>query len=180
MTKKLNDKFEKGKKVKEQKFRSEEQQEVIRFIGILIGIIVIIGAVYVVSNVFIKKEDSENNSGVVAGQINYDLVSIGTMLNRPDTEYYVAIYNKSEADAIIYSAIINNYLNKKDSLPIYFCDLENSLNKEYYVGKDKESNPKATKIEDLALSDFTFIKVKNGKITKYIEKIDDVKKELNV
>ena len=184
MTKNLNDNYEKkNKKTKEPKYRSEEQQEVIRFVAILIGIIIIIGLVFIVSNVFIKNDNEESETDVVAGQINYDLVSIGTMLNRLDNEYYVAIYKKSSSDAMMYSTIINKYLTDnylKGYLPIYFCDLDNRLNTDYYVGTDKESNPKATKIEELALGDFTFIKVKSGKIIGYYENIDDVKKELKV
>lgn len=164
------------KKIKEKKYRSEEQKEVIRFFIILISVLVVVCAVYGISRMFIK-ETNPYEDEVTEGEINYDVVTVGTMFNRSDNEYYVALYEKDDASAILYSAIINKYSKKDKSLKVYFCDLTNSLNKEYV--KDV-SNPNAKTIEDVAFSKFTFVKIKNGKIVKYFENIDDVKKELSV
>mgnify|MGYP006990201815 CR=1 FL=1 len=46
----------KVKKQKEIKYRSEEQQEVIRFIIILVSIFAVVGIVYGVTKIFIKDE----------------------------------------------------------------------------------------------------------------------------
>ena len=67
----------------------------------------------------------------------------------------------------------------KDSLKIYYCDLGNKLNRDYYnVNNDNKSNPNAKSIKELDLGDLTLIKVEKGKITKYIEKYDSIKNEL--
>lgn len=178
MAKKLNDRAN-NKKIKEVKYRSDEQKEVIRFIIILISIFVIVGAVYGLSKVFIK-DNTSTEKEPVTGQINYDIVTVGTMFNRSENEYYVAIYKKTTPSAILYSSVINKYASKDKSLHVYFCDLENSLNSAYYVGEKGVSNPKAKTIDEVAFGDFTFVKIKNGKIVKYIENIDDAKKELGV
>lgn len=172
-------KGKKVKKVKEIKYRSEEQQEVIRFIIILVSIFALAGIVYGVSKIFIKDAEKTNDDEVAAGQINYDVVSVGTMFNRADNEYYVALYEKSDVNAILYSSIINVYSNKEKSLKVYFCDLENSLNKQY-VAEEGASNPNAKTIEDVKFGKFTLVKISKGKITKYIESIDDMKKEFDI
>lgn len=164
------------KKIKEKKYRSEEQREVIRFFVILISVLVVVGVVYGVSRLFIK-ETNPYEDEVTEGEINYDVVTVGTMFNRSDNEYYVALYEKDDPNAILYSAIINKYSKKDSSLKVYFCDLTNTLNKEYI--KDV-SNPNAKTIDDVAFGEFTFVKIKSKKIVKYFENIDDVKKELNI
>lgn len=169
----------KVKKQKEIKYRSEEQQEVIRFIIILVSIFAVVGIVYGVTKIFIKDEVKSTDDDIVAGTVNYDIVSVGTMFNRSEEEYYVALYKKSEKDAILYSSIINKYANEEKSLKVYFCDLENKFNEEYYVGNEN-SNPKAKTVADVKFGDFTLVKISKGKIVKYVENIEDMKKELNI
>ena len=101
------------------------------------------------------------------------------LLNRPEKEYYVLIYDKEDSDAVLYSSTMNSYSSKKDGLKIYYCDLGNKLNREYYnINNDNKSNPNAKSIKELDLGDLTLIKVEKGKITKYIEKYDSIKNEL--
>lgn len=172
-------KEKKVKKVKEVKYRSEEQQEVIRFVIILVSIFALVGIVYGVSKIFIKDAEKPIDDEVVAGTINYDIVSVGTMFNRADNEYYVALYDRSEANAILYSSIVNVYANKEKSLKVYFCDLENSFNKQY-LAEDGVSNPNAKTIDDVKFGKFTLVKISKGRITKYIESVEDMKKEFGI
>ena len=51
-------------------------------------------------------------------------------------------------------------MNKKNSLPVYFCDLGNSLNKKYYVGDSKESNKNAQSVDEFAFKET---------VTKYVK-----------
>ena len=174
---KLNDKVN-NKKVKKDKFVSEETNEVKRFIFILISIIVVIVAVYGISKLLIKSEEVESDEPT-PGVVDYDLVTVGTMLGVKDKEYYVAIYDAENPQAVLFSTIINGYLSKETALNVYFCDLGNKLN-ERFISKDGKTNPKAKKIEDLALGEVTLIKVKDGKIVKYVETLDTIKKELSL
>ncbi len=152
---------------------SEDENEIKRFVIIVIAIAVIAGIVYIATEAFNKKE-AEYEDTPTTGAINYDVVTIGTLLNRPSDDYYVLIYDSEKNDAVKYATLMDLYIDEnskeKNYKPIYLCDLSNSLNKEYYnVNNDNKSNPKATKIEELDLGDLTLIQVKKGKIVKYVE-----------
>lgn len=176
--KKLNDKA--NKKVKEEKYISDEAKEIRTFVFILIGIIVVVLIVYGVSKLLIKEEDDSKTDEITTGEIDYDIVSIGTMLNRNISEYYVIIYDIDDTQAVLYSSLINSYSSSEGAKKIYFCDLGNKLNANYYVGEDGTSNPSAKTISELKLGNLTLIKVKNGKIVKYIEELDTIKTELGL
>lgn len=177
---KLNDKVNKKRVKKQEKYISDEARAIRSFIFIILGISIVVLGVYGITKALKKDKTSTDEENVRAGAIDYDVVSIGTMLNRNEDEYYVALYDAEDSKAVLYSAIINKYLGKDKAKSIYFCDLGNAINSNYYVGKDKESNPNAKSIEELALGDLTFIKVKKGKIVKYIEDIDTIKQELGI
>lgn len=175
---KLNDKVKnKGKGINIDKYESEEAKEVKRFIIILFGIIILVLGVYGVTKLLNKDNDTKEKE-VNAGVIDYDVVSVGTILNKPDKEYYVIVYDGSSSEAVYYSALVNIYMNKEDSLPVFFCNLNNALNKAYYVGNEK-SNKGAKKTSGFAFGDLTLLKIKNGEVVKYIESLDTIKEELN-
>ena len=155
---------------------SDEQKEIIRF-AIIIGVIVIfVGVVYGISRIFIKEEEEKLTEDVTPGVISYDVVTVGTMFNRPLDEYYVISYDTTINEAVYYSALVNKYKLKDKALKVYILDLNNKLNQDYYQGNEK-SNKKAKTLNELALGDFTLMKIQNGKIVKYIESVDDVKEE---
>lgn len=178
---KLNDKIDSGKsnkkKVKPEKYVSEESKEVRNFVIILFSIIIIVLIVYGVSRIFIDDKSESTNRETQAGVIDYDIVSVGTMLNRNYSEYYVAIYDEQAPEAVLYSTIITNYLNQEDATKVFYCNLGNYLNKDYYVGSDGQSNPDARSISEFAFGDLTLIKVENGEITLYLEDLDAIKAE---
>ena len=116
---------------------------------------------------------------VTAGVIDYDKVSVGTILNRNINEYYVIVYNQKDENAMYYSAIVTKYLKNDKAKKVFFCDLDNELNAKFY-SKDKDSNPKAKDASEFSFKDLTLIKVKNGKVDKYIEDLDTIKAELSI
>lgn len=159
---------------------SEDALEIKSFIIIVIVIAVLIGIIYGLTEV-LKKED-EVTPSITTGSINYDKVSVGTLLNRPYDEYYVLVYNSQDEDAVIYSTLLTQYMQSSEEAgytKIYYCDLDNSLNSIYYnVGEDDKSNPEASTTKEFDFGDLTLIKVEKGKITKYIEDYDSIKKIL--
>ena len=97
------------------------------------------------------------------------------MLNRHEEEYYVFIYNSTKEEASYYSSLINKYQNKEEALKVYFIDLNNELNKDYYnVNNDNISNKKAKTIKELDLGDITLIQVKNNNISMYEDDISKI------
>lgn len=182
---KLNDKVDnkkskKKKTINADKYVSDESKEMRNFLIILFSIIIVVLIVYGVSRIFIDEEPAEQENPIQEGEIDYDVVSIGTMLNRNYSEYYVALYDAEEPQAVMYSAIITKYLESEDALKVFFCDLSNPLNSDYYVGADGQTNPDAKDISELALGELTLIKVENGEITEYLEGLDAFKTEFEV
>jgi len=170
------------KKIKWLKIKdtTEDENEIKAFIIIIAVIAILVGAIYGLTELLKKDEVAADNTSI--GEINYDIVSVGTLLNRPYDEYYVLVYNSDDSKAMLYTALLNRYIqntNDKDYVKIYHCDLKNKLNSNYYnVNNDNKSNANVTKTEEFDFSDLTLIKVNNGKITKYIEKYEKIKEIL--
>lgn len=170
--------MKKKKRLKEPKYETDEQQEIRRFVIILVVVVVLIFGMYLITKYIVKKPKVDITEEVTAGEIDYSIVTVGTMLNKPEKEYYVIIYNGESNKAAEYSSIANKYSQKTNTLPIYYCDLNNALNARY-IAKDN-TNPNAKNIEELSLGELTLIKVSNGKINKYIENEAAINKELGI
>lgn len=167
------------KKIKEEKYKSEEQQEIIRFIKILIIVVLFILAIYFVTRIFVKKDLINNEEETAVTEISYSKMVFGTMLNRPYEEYYVFAFSSEDNKANYYNALADKYSNNEESSYIYYIDLEDSMNKAF-IAEDGKTNPDAKTVNDLQVGAVTLIKVKDGKIAKYIENIDDIKSELSI
>lgn len=161
---------------------TEDENLIRNFIILVVVIAIIIGIVYFAAEFFKKEPKYERE--VTAGSINYDKLSVGMILNRPYDEYYVLVYDSTSPEAIKYSTIMSMYINaeeedSKNHIKIYYCDLDNDLNKSYYnVGNDNESNPNAKKIEDFDFGDLTLIKIKKGKVVEYVEDYKTIQEKL--
>jgi len=117
------------KDIKGVKFKGDsgEQNEIKAFIILVIIIAVIIGVIYGLTEL-IKKDEDSNKDGVVTGTINYDITSVGTILNRPYDEYYVLVYDVEDSKAILYSTILSKYTQNSSSeeyIKIYQTNLRN-------------------------------------------------------
>lgn len=165
------------KKIK--KVKTEEQAEIIKFIIILIVVVALVVGIYFFTKKFVTKDEEKNETQEVTGTVNYNVTIIGTLLNRPYDEYYALIYDSTSNKAAKYQGIYSSFVSGPESTTkMYYIDLSNKLNELYY--SEEETNPKATTISELKLGDFTLIKVKDGKISKYLEDEDAIKKELKL
>ncbi|MBR5662018.1 MAG: hypothetical protein IKX00_00015 [Bacilli bacterium] len=156
------------------KIYTEEQREVFKFVKILTGLVIVIFLLYLFTNYVVNKGETykrTNNSG----KINYETISLGTLLNKPDSEYYVLAVDKSNTLNNTYLNAASNYKSGVKHLPIYIADLSNEFNKSFIAD---ESNYKVD-IADLKVKGTTLIKVKDKKITKFIEEKNDILNELN-
>lgn len=158
-------------------YKTEEQKEIVKF-GIVLAILVcVIVFVYLLSSKFLNVSIKEYE--YTTGTVSTDVVIVGTLLNQKEKSYYVMAYDSTKNNATSYNTYTEYYTsNKKDALKIYYLDLNNGMNKDYYVLEN--SNPNAKKIKDLKIIDGTLIKVENNKITKYIEGTKAIEKELKV
>ena len=167
----------KNKKINIDSVVSDDENEIKRFIFIILGIAVIMGIIYGVTELVEKKKESDTVE-VVDGEINYDIVSVGTILNRPYDEYYVLVYDGESPEAVKYSAMITSYKGSEDPEKIYYCDLGNSLNKKYYNVNNDNKSKNAQKTEDFDFGNLTLLHIKGGKITEYIEDYKSIQEKL--
>lgn len=169
------------KKEKNRKYVTEEQAEIKRFIFVLVGLIIIIVGIYFFTRAFITKDLFNKTSDVkyTEGQINYDVAIVGNMLNRPLTEYYIMAFAGTSTQVNYYNTVVSKYLNEENALKVYYIDLDNALNKDY-VAKDEKASTTFKSIDELKFGEITLLKVKNGKVTKFITNVDDIKNELNI
>lgn len=160
-------------------YQTEEQKEIIHFLIVLVVILIIVMCVYIFSKKFVL-DDSLFEVSYETGALKDERAIVGTIFNRPEKEYYVIAYDETKGNAVYYSALTTKYKENENSLKVYHVDLSNALNSKYYVGSDGKSNKNASKVSDLQLKDLTLMKIKNGKIEKYLETISEIEKEFIV
>jgi len=168
-----------GDEMKKQKmkYNTEETNEIMKFLIVLVIVILLIVGVFFLSKLILKEEaaDYQYQSGTVKNNI----AIVGTILNQPEKEYYILAYDTKGTDASAYVTYAEYYTGKKEkATKIYYLDLSSAFNKDYYVTDN--SNPKAQKISDLKIKDGTLLKISNGKITEYIEGLDELAEKLKV
>lgn len=158
-------------------YKTEEQNEMIKFFIVLIVVVILIVGVYFLSKVLIKEEVKDLT--YTTGTVSTTAAIVGTILNQQEKIYYVLAYDSESTDAASYRNYAGYYTSSDSkNTKVYYVDLSNGMNKKYYVKEG--SNPKAKKIEDLKMIDGTLLKIENGKITKYLEGMEAIKKELKV
>lgn len=169
------------KKSKIKKYETEEQLEIKKFFIVLLGLVIIIVGVYFFTRAFVTKDLHKESDGVsyTEGKINYDVVVVGTMLNRPAKEYYVIAFSDEDTNATYYNTLVSKYMKNEKTLAVYYLDLDNDLNKEY-IATDENISKSFTTIKDLKLGNLTLMKVKDGKVTKFITKENEIKKEFGI
>ena len=163
-------------KIKQENYKSEDEQEISRFIKILLIVVVFILGIYFFTSAVVKKE-YDINKDIIEGQVSSNNIIVGSILNRPHDEYYVLVYNSTSNSLALYETLIRLYEAKKDILRIYAVDLDNQLNQKY---ASENSNPNAAKIDEFKFGEITLLKIKNKKVDKYIEDIEKIKAELGI
>lgn len=160
-------------------YQTEEQKEMIRFLIVLGIVVVLVCGVYFISKLFVM-DQSLFEANYQTGVVNSERAIVGTILNRPESSYYVMIYDETKEQAVYYSAISTKYTSKQDgALKVYHVDLSSELNKKYYSSEGK-SNKNAQTVDEMKFQDLTLLKVHNGKIEKYLEDLDSIQKELAI
>lgn len=167
------------KKIKKEKYRSDEQQEIIRFVKILLIVIVFVLIVYFATRIFVKKDLGDAKKETNVTEIDYSKTIFGTMLNKLEDEYYVMAYSSANNKANYYGALKDKYSIQEGALSVYFIDLKDGMNKKY-IATDGKSNNKASQINELKVGEITLFKIENKKITKYIESVEEIKKEFSI
>lgn len=178
---KINSKNMKKKTMKQPKYRSEEQEAIRKFIIILIIVVAVVIGVYFLTKKIVKNNTTDTTDKSSSDvKIDYTKVTVGTMFNRADSEYYVILYSSADTTSSLYSMYVSKYEQATNHLPIYTCDLSDSSNTSFVATDKNPSNPKAKTIKDVSFGPITLVKIKDGKITKYFETVDTIKTELGL
>lgn len=160
------------KRLKNGGYVNEDTKEIKTLIIITIAVVLLAIGLYFLTDVVLdKKDDSSFDT-----EFNYDTCLVGNIFNRPYDEYYVFIYSSIDDDASTYDTLKTSYLKKDEAKKIYYVDLNNGFNS--FVVSDT-SNTKPKSASDVRVNKSALILIKDGKVSKYYETLDDYKKVLN-
>lgn len=142
----------------------------------LIIILIILILVYLLTVWITNNSSSSTSSTVATAEIQHSKILSGTVFDKKDSSYYVLFYNTKDSDSSVYSDAYSTYHEKKDSLAIYYVDLDERLNSSIV---SDSSNKEATNSSELKINGATLIKIVDGKIDQYIEGSEDITSTLN-
>lgn len=166
---------------KREKLRTAEQEEMFKLVIIVLVVLACVGGIYLLTRAFVTKDlfNKDDTKESEKGEINYNSAIVGNIMNRPYDEYYVIVYDTTSDVAADLSSIITTFENRTDKakLHMYVVDLHNKLNADYY--NPKKENTKATGVSSFRFGDKTLLKIKKGKVEKYITDLTKIKEELN-
>ncbi len=165
------------------KYSTGETEEIRHLIIVILVVIIAVCGLYLATRAFVTKDlftkKEAETEEVTPGEISYENIIVGQILNRPYDEYYVVVYNTEEGDYSYDMQILTSEYSVLDKhLHIYTVDLANKLNADYYDSEN--ASTEATDLKDIKFGDITLIKVKNGKMVKYIVDYSKMEKELGV
>lgn len=169
-----------SKRIKMDKYETEEQVELKQFIKILVVLIILVVGVYFLTRIFVTKDlfNNKEETSTTKGAINYSTTLIGNMFNKEAKEYYVLMYDTEDLQAAYYSGFISNYNRNKDALKIYFANLNNPLNKNYVTENKEEVNINTNDLTKFKVNNLGLIKISDGKVIKALTSDSEIAKEL--
>ena len=152
----------KVKNIKRNDYSSDT--EVTKLIKLIVIVSLIVLVFYGITILVNQKEEVETQK--TPASVQYDEILIGNMLNQPNDEYYVMIYDNEDYDANLYSVYLTLYSQKKDAIRVYTSQLNNPLNQKF---KSDKANLDVGDLTDLKISGSTLFKINNKKIKAVYE-----------
>ncbi len=161
------------------KYRTAEQEEMRKFIIVVVVVTVLVVGIYFLTRAVVTKDlFDKKNETTTKVEVKYDVAIVGEILNRPYDEYYVFVYDQGNEKASEMSSLVEQYKGTEKALHVYKVYLENKLNAKYY--DPTKENTKATKVSEFIFGDTTLLKIKDGKVEKYITDYTKMEKELGI
>ena len=169
--------MEKGKNLK---YRTAEQEEMRKFLIVVIVVALLVVGIYFLTRAIVTKDlfKKEETTEAEKVEVNYEVAIVGEILNRPYDEYYVVVYDETKEKASEMSGLVSEYKGTEKPLHVYTVYLNNKINEKYY--NPEKENTKATTVKEFAFGDSTLIKVNKGKVEKYITDYTKMQKELGL
>ncbi len=148
------------KRIKEGVNTAKQIKELVIIVLVVSGIFLLIYLLTIGANKLGWFDEHYSKPAIQDATISYETIEAGTILNRSENEYYVAIYNFKENSMYI-EALISSFKSNEDNTKIYKVDLSDGLNRSI-VSDTTVTN--VDKVSDLKISDSTLLLVRNGKI----------------
>ncbi len=174
---KMKLKYKPQKRERNKTVEKTKKDEFIEVIKNICGILIFLGVAYLCVYGMTKLGLFEK--GYTAPEkeeatIDTDYIAIGSVFNRKDKEYYVVFDNYK--DSYVKNAYIDTLISEKIKTKVYKVDMGQNENKKFI---SEEENPKAKTASELKIKGITIIKIKNGKLDKYISGNDAIEEYLN-
>lgn len=158
-TKKDIKKREKQVKLQNKREVSETEQEIRRFICILVLLIVVIGGLYLIAN------KGSNNTNTNEVTIQYNDISVGMILNRNEySEYYVLAYFEDGEKYTDLNKLYRTYRNRDNVTKLYTVNLSDNINKDFVTSDGSSLN--VENASNFKFSTDTLLYIKDGKVNK--------------
>ena len=148
-----------------------------KVIKITIGVLIVLGLVYFSTAILsgeIKLKKEKKKEEITT--IDYKNIIAGEAFNRSPIDYYVLFYRSSDTFGSYYKDLVESYKTKSDSLPFYFVDLDDKLNKDYLIEEDTNEYKKPSGIDDLKVLNPTIIRIRNKQVFDFISGRENVLK----
>ena len=128
------------------------------FIKIIIGILVVL-VCFTLMTMFLTRDKSKKAND--SNEIQYTEIMAGSILNRPENQYYVLIAKKDSFST--FEESLNKYKEKESHLRVYKVDLDDAFNSDYVseytmIGDD---------MTNTKFAETTLLYIENGSISDY-------------
>ena len=163
----------KNRKIKQSKLVSDDVVKVRNLFILLVSVVIICVGVFFLTEKMIEKDNKKNeNKNEV--KIDYDIATIGTMFNRVEDEYYVLIYsNKDNGNDL--NSTLDSYRSSDNYIKTYYIDLDLKINS---IAKSDKFVSEPTNSKEVKVNETTLFMIKEGKVTKSITGVDNIKNVL--
>lgn len=157
------------KKLKQTKIVNEDVTQIRNLIIILVVVVAVCTGLYFLTDTMIKKENNKEEETTEI-EFDYNIASVGTMFNRPESEYFVLIYS-TENDGSKYNSLLDTYRSSDNYVKTYFIDLDKKINSHILT---EELNKKPKNSKEVSVKGATLYKIKGGKVTNCYSTLETI------
>lgn len=134
----------------------EDEMSISKFLKIIIAVLIIFVLFTFITKIITNKGKNDETTN-----IQYDKILVGSILNRPESDYYVLVMSKDDENTLVYTNLISTYKAKSEHRRFYTADLADEFNKIYVADTN---NLNVTAIDDIRFAETTLLHISDGKI----------------
>ena len=134
----------------------EDEMSISKFLKIIIAVLIIFVLFTFITKIITNKGKNDETTN-----IQYDKILVGSILNRPESDYYVLVISKDDENTLVYTNLISTYKAKSEHRRFYTADLADEFNKIYVADTN---NLNVTAIDDIRFAETTLLHISDGKI----------------